>query len=100
MTVCQEFFLTPQGPLNDSVISNFLRGVCMGQLRIPINALILWFESGAQITNKTSRKSFILPLHLQAIISTEEQRAGLRSCMDKLSISAGDYTSHAFGLKD
>ena len=58
----------------------------MGQLRIPMNTVILWFRSYGQSTKTTVRESFIVLLNLQCVISTEEQRAGLRSWTNYLSL--------------
>ena len=56
------------------------------------------FKTGSQSRNKKARKSFILSLHLQPVISRgAESRIEI---MDKLSIPVGDYNNHAFGLKD
>lgn len=57
-----------------------------GTLIIPINALILCLGLVPKAQKQTAQKSFILPLHLQPVISTEEQRAGLRSWTSYLSL--------------
>ena len=58
----------------------------MGELRIPMNTLILCFGSHGQSTKTTVRESFVVLLNLQCVISTEEQRAGLRLWTNYLSL--------------